>query len=211
MSQVTPLHREADKLRPDGKVSFEAFLDWADEDIHAEWEDGEVVLMSPAGRIHQELVGWLYTILNLYVQFHRLGTVLIPPFVVRLRVTAQGREPDLIFISKEHLDRLHETYLDGPADLLVEVVSPESISRDRGRKYVEYEAEGVREYWLLDPLRRQAEFYQLGPDGHYRLAVPQDQIYHSAAVAGFWLNTEWLWQDPLPNGLDVLRQLKVIA
>lgn len=80
----------------------------------------------------------------------------------------QGREPDLLFVAQEHLDRLQETYLDGPANLVVEVVSPESLARDRGAKFVEYEAGGVPEYWLLDPLRRWAEFYCLGEDGRYR-------------------------------------------
>ncbi len=195
---------------PRGKVSFEAFLAWADEDTCAEWEDGEIVLMAPASRAHQELVGWLYTLLHLYVQSRQLGTVLLAPFLVRLRVREQGREPDLIFVRSEHLDRLHPTHLDGPADLIVEVVSPESVSRDRGRKYVEYEAEGVPEYWLLDPIRRQAEFYLLGDDGYYHPVLPQDGVYHSTAVAGFWLAVTWLWQEPLPDELAILRRLGVL-
>jgi Uma2 family endonuclease len=64
----------------------------------------------------------------------------------------------------------------------------------------------VREYWLLDPIRRQAEFYQLGDDGLFR-AVPAsaDGVYHSRALPGLWLRTQWLWQDPPPRLLDVLR------
>ncbi|MEJ7756097.1 MAG: Uma2 family endonuclease [Nocardioidaceae bacterium] len=54
-----------------------------------------------------------------------------------------------------------KTYLDGAADLAIEIISPESIGRDRGEKFVEYEAAGIREYWLIDPERRQAEFYRL--------------------------------------------------
>lgn len=45
--------------------------------------------------------------------------------------------------------------MDGTPDLIVEVTSPESLARDRGEKYVEYEAAGVREYWLIDPDRQQ--------------------------------------------------------
>ena len=74
-----------------------------------------------------------------------------------------GREPDILFIAREHLDRFRDTYLDGPADLVVEIISRDSRARDRGDKFYEYEQGGVREYWLLDYLRRQAEFYQLGP------------------------------------------------
>jgi Uma2 family endonuclease len=199
------------KASPEGKISFEEFLAWADEDINAEWEDGEVVLMSPTSRLHQQLFTWLTVLLHSFVRHHKLGEVIPAPFLLRLQKSEQAREPDLLFIKTAHFDRLHDTYLEGPADLVIEIISPESISRDRGRKFVEYEAEGIAEYWLLDPIRKQAEFYQLGEDGHYHMALPDgDGFYHSRSVEGFWLRPEWMWQDPLPNELEILRQLKVL-
>jgi Uma2 family endonuclease len=77
-----------------------------------------------------------------------------------------------VFLKAEHMERLRDTYLDGPADLVIEIVSPDSVSRDRGLKFVEYESEGIPEYWLLDPLRQQPEFYRLGDDGRYRPHFP---------------------------------------
>lgn len=105
--------------------------------------------------------------------------------VMRLAELRRGREPDLLFIAKEHLDRLTEAYLDGPADLVVGIVSPESGPRDRGEKYYEYEAAGVREYWLIDPDRQQAEFYRLNKQKRYEL-IPLDAqgIYRSEVIAG---------------------------
>ncbi len=200
------------KAPPQGKITFDEFLAWADEDTHAEWEDEEIIMASPASIEHQDLSGWLTSILRLYIRRRNLGRLISAPFLVRLQVTDQGREPDLIFLKTESLDRLQPTYLAGPPDLVVEIISPESISRDRGRKFVEYESEGVPEYWLLDPIRRQAEFYNLGDDGHYHLSLPDvEGIYHSLSVAGFWLNVDWLWQDPLPDELDILRQLGVLT
>lgn len=197
------------KAPPQGPVSFEAFLDWSDEDTRAEWEDGEVITASPASRRHQDLNDWLTTILRIYVRHHKLGWVSSAPFLVQLQTVQQGREPDLIFIKTKNMSRLQETYVAGPPDLIVEIVSPESISR--GRKFVEYETEGVPEYWLLDPIRKEAEFYQLGSDQHYHLSLPDaGGIYHSAAVTGFWLRTSWLWQDPLPDELTILRELAVL-
>jgi Uma2 family endonuclease len=35
-----------------------------------------------------------------------------------------GREPDLLFGVQVHLKHLCEMYLDGPVDLMVEIVSP---------------------------------------------------------------------------------------
>ena len=93
-----------------------------------------------------------------------MGVVRFAPFQMKTGPNLPGREPDLLFIAQEHLDRLKGTYLEGPADLVVEIVSPDSGARDRGEKFYEYERGGVPEYWLLDYARRQAEFYQLGQD-----------------------------------------------
>jgi Uma2 family endonuclease len=199
------------KAPPQGKISFEDFLAWADEDTHAEWEDGEVILTSPASRQHQDLSDWLTTILRIYVRKRNLGWTSSAPFLVLLQITQQGREPDFVFLKTENLSRLTETYLAGPPDLAVEIVSPDSVSRDRGRKFVEYESEGIPEYWLIDPIRRQAEFYHLGDDAHYHLSLPDAEgIYHSLSVAGFWLNVDWLWQEPLPDELEILSQLGIL-
>jgi hypothetical protein len=73
---------------------------------------------------------------------------------------------------------------------------------------VEYEAAGIPEYWLIDPVRLEAVFYQLGEDGHYHAgSIDQDGIYRSAVLAGFWLRVAWLWQQPLPPVLDVAAQI----
>ncbi len=200
------------KAPPRGKITFEEFLEWTDEDTHAEWEDGEVIMVSPASIAHQDLSGWLGMILRGYVRQRKLGQVISAPFLIQLQVTQQSREPDLLFLKTESMGRLQETYLKGAADLVVEIVSPESVSRDRGRKFVEYESEGIPEYWLVDPIRRQAEFYCLGDDNHYHLSLPDAEgIYHSLSVAGFWLKVDWLWQDPLPDELEILGQLGVLG
>lgn len=129
---------------------------------------------------------------------------------MRTEVHPSGREPDLMFVTRERMQLVQPTFLDGPADLVVELVSPESIGRDRGEKFVEYEAAGVREYWLIDPIRQQAEFYLLGADGRYRLGPLDEGIYRSQVLAGFWLRVAWLWQKPLPPVLSVLKELAII-
>jgi Uma2 family endonuclease len=99
--------------------------------------------------------------------------------------------------------------LDGPADLVVEVVSPESVSRDRGDKFIEYEAAGVEEYWLIDPRRKTAEFYRLDDQGRYQVMLSGETgEYHAAVVPGFWVRVEWFWKPPMV--LDVLRELGLL-
>ena len=194
---------------PTRRMSYDEFLAWCDEDTLAEWVDGEVRMTSPASYRHQDLVAFLQTILRFWVEARELGVIQIAPFQMRLTVPApRGREPDILFVARDHRERLLTNYLDGPADLLVEIVSPESVARDRGEKFVEYEAAGVSEYWLIDPDRRQAEFYQLDPDGHYQLALGgATGTYVSPRLAGFALPVEWLWEEPLPNLRDALQAL----
>jgi Uma2 family endonuclease len=142
-----------------------------------------------------------------YVEQRELGKVRIPPF--QMKLADSGREPDLIFIAREHLDRLQPTYLDGPADLVVEILSPESIGRDRGEKFYEYEQAGIPEFWLIDPLRGRAEFYQLNAQGYYDLTTPDTEgVYRSRVLPGFWLRVAWLWRPP--RVMDVLRELNLI-
>jgi len=186
-------------------MTYEEFLAWADEDTLAEWVDGEAVMYSSASRRHQDMVGFLYKVLYAYVQLHHLGVVIQAPFQMKLE---RGREPDLLFVARAHLGWLKETHLEGPADLVVEIVSPESLARDRGTKFDEYETGGVQEYWLLDPDRQWAEFYHL-EKGRYRPTFSGDAgIYRSHVLPGFWLRVEWLWQEPLPPMEDVLLEVE---
>jgi Uma2 family endonuclease len=151
------LRRETESST-DQTMTYEAFLSWADEDTLAEWVDGKVHMNSPVGRRHQHIVNFLMKVLSEYTQIHALGEVLDGPF--QMKLAHSGREPDVLFVARAHLDRLKPTLLDGPADLVIEVVSPESAARDRGDKFYEYREAGIEEYWLIDPQFEQAEFYQ---------------------------------------------------
>ncbi len=195
-------------------MTYEEFLDWAGEDTLAEWvalpdtNKGEIVMTSPASNQHQDIVRFLTSLMSVYVEVHKLGIVRPAPFQMKLEHS--GREPDVLFVAQAHLDRLHETYLEGPADVVVEIISPESVQRDRGTKFVEYEAGEVPEYWLLDPIRKWAEFYQLETGRYHMTCSGAEGVYHSTQLPGLWLQIAWLWQDPLPQTLDVLRELDLI-
>jgi Uma2 family endonuclease len=131
-----------------------------------------------------------------------------PPRAVPDEAASLGAAPDLLFLAKEHLGRLRESHIEGPADLVVEIVSKESRGRDRGEKFYEYAEGGVPEYWLLDPQLEQAEFYQLDAQGRYQMVAPDDSgIYHAKVVAGFWLRVAWLWHQPLPDPVQVLLEI----
>ena len=202
--------RSAPDLRrepPQATMTYEEFLQWCDEDTLAEWADGEVIMYSPASGRHQDLVRFLTAVLGIYVETHNLGVIRPAPFQMKTGPDLPGRDPDVLFVASEHLDRLKETYLDGPADLVVEIVSAESGPRDRGDKFYEYEAGGVPEYWLIDPQRQQAEFHQQDQERFHPALPDEAGRYHARAVPGFWLQVAWLWQAPLPSPIRAVGEI----
>lgn len=189
-------------------MTWDEFLAFGDEDTWAEWIDGEVIVLYSASSKHQDIVGFLQTIMRIYAETHNLGRVFSAPFAMKLEKERRGREPDLLYVSREKVHLIEPTFLNGAADLVVEVISPESIGRDRGEKFVEYESAGVREYWLIDYERRRAEFYELATDGLYRLAQT-DGPFHSKVIKGFFVREDWFWQENLPT-IEALKELKIL-
>lgn len=196
---------DPDESRP--TISYEEFLDWLDEDTLAEWVDGKVIMASPASLRHQDIANFLLALLSGWVRYRDAGRVVNGPFQMKLEHT--GREPDVLFVGTAHLDRLAKTHLEGPADIAVEVMSPESIGRDRGDKFYEYQKAGIPEYWLIDPETERAEFYQLNAKGAYQLiALDEHGVYHSSVLPGLWLREAWFWELPLPPPAeDVLEEI----
>lgn len=192
-------------------IAYQDFLDLDGEDAHVEWVNGRVVPMSPVSKSHEDVAGFLKALMRVLAEHNDSGQVLGEPFQMKTGPDLPGRAPDVLFVAKKHLRRLKKNYLEGPGDLVIEVISAGSRAVDRGEKYFEYEQGGVPEYWIIDPLRQHAEFYRRGKDGIYHLqAVGRDDIYRSAALPGLWLKVEWLWQRPLPPILDVLREWRLI-
>lgn len=187
-------------------MTYEEFLNWADEDTLAEWVEGKVVVTSPASLRHQRLVHFIAGALAAFASLEDLGDVITAPF--QMKLPRSGRVPDVLFVATAHRARLQPTFLDGPADLVAEILSPESVGRDRGDKFFEYQEAGIPEYWLIDPVTRRAEFYQLDGYGAYTLLAPDaGSTYRSRGVPGFWLDVTWLWQDPLPKVEDVMLEI----
>ncbi len=193
------------------RMTWEEFLAWMGEENRAEWVNGAVELMSPSEVRHQRIMKFLHHLLDAYFSERPVGEAFPPPFLMRLPERPSGREPDLLVLLHEHKERLKTTYLDGPADIVVEIISEESQARDRGEKFAEYEAAGVTEYWLIDPLRDLADFYHLGAGGRYeRLEPDADGRCHSRVLPGLQINPRWLWPETLPDlseALDMVRAM----
>lgn len=197
-------------------LTFEEFLEWAsarearDERPKVELVDGEVEFMSPLSVVHQQIGRFLLTLLSLLVETYQPGEVFYESFLMKVGAKG-GREPDILYLAEANRHRLRDNYLDGPADLVIEIVSPDGGRRDRIVKRDEYQRRGVEEYWVIDPLKSEAIFYQLQEDGTYRNVAPDEYgIYRSIVIPALWIDVNWLWQNPLPAQTSILRQWGVI-
>jgi len=190
------------------RISYDEYLAWDYQYGLTEWVDGEVIFPMPPRHNHQRVVEFLDRVLGLFVQIFRLGLVRVAPFSMRALPDGNARDPDLFFLAAEHMPRLTERELQGPADLAIEIISDDSVARDRADKFYEYQEAGVREYWIIDPRpdKQRTDFYVLDARGRYQ-PVPLDAgIYRSTALPNFWLREDWLWADE-PNALAALTEI----
>ena len=190
-----------------GYVTYEEFLDQTAGGDFAEWEDGVIRRRDEVTTLAQISLGaFVMCLLHAHCEDNNAGTVVHAPYNMRLRQINRGREPDIAVVTTANLDRLTQKYMDGAADLAVEIVSPESETRDNETKFAEYEACGVTEYWVLDPRTQSAQFWVLdAATGKYAQKSPDASgVYESAVLPGFWINVAWLWVSPLPTVRQVL-------
>ncbi len=209
MEAVKAFKQQAERQERRTPMRYEQFLTELDEDAHAEWVDGETIIFMPPNRKHQALVSFLIALLRTFAEFFQLGEVLAAPFEMKVSPDSNGREPDILFIARGNLTRITDQKLEGPADLLIEIISPESAARDRSDKFYEYQDAGIREYWLFDPRprRKRADFWVLDDNGLYRPIPIDNDIYRSTILPNFWLNVNWLWQDELPDPLSTFARI----
>ena len=196
-------------------MSYDEYLDWCEEELNSgEWVDGEVIVFEMQGLLHQDMVLWLGALLRTFALRRSLGRVVMAEYEMKLDQVRSSRKPDILFLATEHLDRLTEPRLIGPADLAVEVISPSSGRRDRKQKLDEYSTAGIPAYWVIDPrpLRRSVTVYRLDDEQVYQAApLRHDGTLDSAVLPDLRLPAAWLFDDPLPDLLHALKTLLAVA
>lgn len=196
-------------IRPSSLVMTEEdFVEFCNEDTRAEFIAGEVIVHSPTSFQHSRIATFLTSILQLFIDQHQLGTLWADNFQVRLRPGLR-RVPDIIFILSTTELKITNTEIEGAPDLVVEIVSHESLEQDWRDKYFEYEQAGVKEYWTIDPYAEKMAIYCLNEQGKYESQKAEQKIMHSKVLPGFWIKPEWLWQEPLPNVIEIARELRI--
>jgi Uma2 family endonuclease len=203
---------EEDVLILSGKViaenvSYEDYLT-GKYGKHTEWVYGVVIAMSPVSISHDELGFFLRILFSTYLKMTTGGKVFGDPVVMKASPELPGRQPDIQVILPDRAHLILQNQVAGPANLVVEIVSPESADRDRGTKFTEYEKGGVDEYWILDQPRKEALFYVRGEDGLFHSRLPVDGIYTSAVLPQLKIQVDLLWTENYPDPLEVVEMVK---
>ncbi len=174
------------------------------EQEKAEFINGEVVVQSPAKFEHTDTSGNLLVLLRTYVQIHNLGFVGYEKMLVTL--TRNDYEPDICFFGNEKAAQFTPKQMQFPApDLIVEVLSPSTEEKDRGLKFEDYAAHGVREYWLVDPDTQTVEQYVREDDSYQLLTKSRSGNIASVVVAGFDLPIRAIFDKAI--NLQTLQQI----
>ncbi len=191
------------------RMTYEEFLNWAGEDTYAEWVDGEVILLMPPKSAHQKIVVFLAYLLRTVGLLTGVSEVVVAPFEVFLPSRPSSREPDIIVVTGERLQNLSEERFTGGPDLVVEVISEDSVRRDRVEKFLEYEREGVREYWLIDsrPNRATVDVFVLEQGSFVPLEENDEGWFESRVLPGFRVKRSWFSGEQLPDPASALHEM----
>ena len=140
------------------KMTYDQYCLLPEDGKQYEVIDGEL-FMTPAPRPkHQQIVVWLTEELSRFVRENSLGEVFVAPVDVLLDRHSIV-QPDVLFISAARLSIVKEDAIEGPPDLVVEVLSPSTFYKDLRKKMTAYSQFGVQEYWIVDPETQTIEIY----------------------------------------------------
>jgi Uma2 family endonuclease len=186
--------------------TFDDFCSLVRDGQKADLIEGAIHMASPDNTDANRLFGWLYGLIFAFAQIRQLGEVFGSRVAYRLSAY-ESPEPDIGFVCAARRHLIRRGYVMGPPDFAVEIASPESEERDYYKKRLQYQKAKIPEYWIVDEMQRKVTALSLSRQGQYREIRPRGGKLHSNVLSGFWLRTEWLWQEPLPWMTTVLEEI----
>ncbi|MBI3697440.1 MAG: Uma2 family endonuclease [Acidobacteria bacterium] len=142
------------------KLTWDDIKDWPESHGRTEIVDGELIMSPVPGGPHQRACTRLGMRIGPFIDKRKLGEFFSSPMHVILAKHVEY-EPDLCFIVRKRLRILTGPTIDGPPDLIIEVISESNRKHDTVTKFRDYERHGVREYWLADPEARTIQVFLL--------------------------------------------------
>lgn len=175
------------------KITAQEFRLVEFDDLDQHWYElinGEIMRQNYPAFKHQNCQRHLFRILDNHVIKKDLGNTIIPPFGLILG-EINNVQPDIMFISKANSSIIKENGVWGAPELVVEIISPHSMRRDRYDKMKLYHDFKIQEYWLVDPNNQTVEVYNY-TEKEYELtcfAVEEGEV-SSKMIEGFIIDVK---------------------
>jgi Uma2 family endonuclease len=151
------------------KFTYEDYLLFPDDGKRHELIDGEHYVTPSPKTKHQLVSINLSRLLSTHACQAQAGFVFAAPLDVVLS-DVDVVEPDLLFISAARASIITEANIQGPPDLVVEILLESTRKTDEIVKRKRYERFGVKEYWIVDPVLESVKVYRLTGQGYVRAA-----------------------------------------
>ncbi len=164
-----------------------------DDGRRYELEDGEIAVTPAPSTRHQTVSKNLMYLIESYLREHRAGVLFYAPIDLILSDTTV-LQPDLLVVLPGREGIITERGVEGPPDLVVEVLSPATVTRDRKSKFQLYARYGVTHYWIVDLDARRLEAYTLS-EGTYgpRGSLEGDGVLSAGPFPGLIIRGSAIW------------------
>ena len=152
------------------RFTYDDYLNLPEDGKRYEILDGDIAVSASPLLRHQRVSLTLTQILDAHVRTHRLGAVYVAPVDVVLDPSTVVM-PDIVFVSTDRAHILKEQAILGAPDLIVEVLSPSTATRDRTTKAKLYSRFGVTHYWIVDADEGTVEVLELARSRYRKSSV----------------------------------------
>ncbi len=175
--------------------SYADYLTWQFDEM-VELIKGKLFVMSPApAERHQRIIGNLHGVIWNFFRHHTCSAY-IAPFDVRLLKNKSSEneittvvQPDICVICD--LNKIDQQGCLGAPDLIIEIISPSTAKKDINDKFILYEENGVKEYWIVFPDSNALDQYHLVNDKYQRKDLfVKGQTFSSTAFPDLRINLE---------------------
>jgi Uma2 family endonuclease len=179
----------------DEHFTYADYLKWEGSERY-EIINGEAFMMSSPSVEHQAIIRKILVKLAVFLE-GKPCEVFPAPLDVRLFPEEDHSDdtvvqPDILVVCDK--SKLSKGSVDGPPDLVVEILSPSNTDKLMFLKFAAYLNAGVREYWVLNPEQKKAQVHVLR-EGHYISSVyEKDALIQASVLPPFGLDLKTIWE-----------------